>query len=60
MTENITNLVRENVIQLQEAQRVPIKMNPKGPTPRHIEVKMAKFKDKERTLKAVRENSIYK
>ena len=30
-------------------------MNPKRPTPRHIIIKMAKFKDKERILKAARE-----
>ena len=33
-------------IQVQEAQRVPNKMNPKRPTPRHI-LKMAKGKDRE-------------
>ena len=32
MTENIPNLLREKVLQAQEAQRVPIKMNPKRPT----------------------------
>ena len=30
-------------------------MNPKWPIPRHIIIKMAKFKDKERILKAERE-----
>ena len=30
-------------------------MNPKGPTPRYIIIKIAKFKDKERNLKAARE-----
>ena len=30
-------------------------MNPNRPTPRHIIIKMAKVKDKERVLKAVRE-----
>ena len=33
-------------------------MNPKRPTPRHIIIKMAKFKDKERTLKADREKEL--
>ena len=55
MTENFPNLVREVVMQVQETQRVPIKMNPKRPTPRHIIIKMVKFKDKERILKAARE-----
>ena len=30
-------------------------MNPKRPTPRHVIIKMAKVKDKERILKAARE-----
>ena len=47
--------MRKNVTQVQEAERVPIKRNPKRPTPRHIIIKMAKFKDKERVLKAARE-----
>ena len=55
MTENFSNLVRERVMQVQKAQRVLIKKNPKRPTPRHITIKMAKFKDKERILKAARE-----
>ena len=42
-------------MQVQEAQRVSNKMDAKGPTPRHIRIKMPKVKDKERTLKAARE-----
>ena len=53
--ENFLNLMRQRVTQIQEPQRVPIKSNPKRPTPRHIIIKMAKFKDKERILKATRE-----
>ena len=33
-------------------------MNPKRPTPRHIIIKMQKFKDKERILKAAREKQL--
>ena len=55
MAEKFPNLVREKVMQVQEAQRVPIKMNPKRPTPRHIIIKMPSFKGKERILKATRE-----
>ena len=55
MTEFCPKVMREKVTQIQEAQRVPIKMNPKKPTPRHIIIKMAKFQDKERILKAARE-----
>ena len=47
--------MREKVTQLQETQRVPNKRNGKRPTARHIIIKMAKFKGKERILKAARE-----
>ena len=36
MTENLPNLVKEIDIQVQEAQRVPNKWDPKRTTPRHI------------------------
>ena len=55
MMENFPNLMREKVTQIQETQRVPSKRNPKRPTSRHIFIKMAKFQDKERILKAARE-----
>ena len=53
--ENISNLVKKIDIQVQEAQRVPNKLDPKRTTPRHIVIKMPKVKDKERILKAARE-----
>ena len=52
MMENL--MMREKVMQIQESQRVPTKRNPKRPTARHIIIKMAKFQDKERILKAER------
>ena len=55
MKENIPNLVKEIDMQIQEAQRVPNKMDPKRYPPRHIIIKMPKVKDKERILKAARE-----
>ena len=55
MVENFSNLMGEKVIQIQETQRAPIKRKPKRPTTRHIIIKMAKFQDKERILKAARE-----
>ena len=55
MAENFPNLKKEKDIQLQDEQRVPKKMNPNRPTPRHIIIKMAKVTDKERFLKAARE-----
>ena len=42
---------KEIDMQVQEIQRVPNKMDAKMPTPRHIIIKMPKFKDKERILK---------
>ena len=33
-------------------------MNPRRPTPRHIIIKIGKFKDKERLLKAAREKQL--
>ena len=48
MMENFQNFMREKVTHSQETQRVPSKRNPKRPTARHIIIKMAKFKDKER------------
>ena len=48
--ENFSNLVKEADMQVQEAQRVPIKLDPKRTTPRHIKIKMPRFKDKEKIL----------
>ena len=55
MMENFPNLMREKVTQIQETQRIPVKRNPSRPSSRHIKIKMTKFQDKERTLKAARE-----
>ena len=55
MMENFPNLMRENVTQIQESKRIPSKRNPKRPTARHIIIKMEKFQDKQRILKAARE-----
>ena len=53
--ENFPNLVKKIDIQVQEARKVPNKMNSKRTMPRHIIIKMPKVKDKERILKAARE-----
>ena len=58
MKENFPNLVKEIDIQAQEAQRVPNKMDPRRTTARHIIIKMPKFRDKERILKAAREKQV--
>ena len=58
MSENFPNL-KETDIKIQEAHRAPNKLNPNRPTPRHIIIKLAKVKDKERILKeAIEKQSI--
>ena len=55
MKENFPNLAKEIDFQeVQEAQRVPKKLDAKRNTPRHIIIKLPKVKDKERILKAAR------
>ena len=46
---------KEPVNQVQEAQRVPYRINPRRNTPRHILIKLTNTKHKERILKAARE-----
>ena len=58
MKENFPNLMKEIDMQIQEAQRVPNKMDTKRPTPGLIIIKMPKVKDKERILKAARETRL--
>ena len=56
MRENFPNLAKEIDFQeVQEAQRVPKKLDPKRNTPKHIIIKLPKIKDEERILKAARE-----
>ena len=55
MKENFPNLLKEIDFQeVQEAQRVPKKLDPRRNTPKHIIVTLVKIKDKERILKAER------
>ena len=46
---------KEIVNQVQEAQRVPGRMDPRRNTLRHIVIKLTKIKDKDKIVKAVRE-----
>ena len=45
--ENFPNMEKEIVNQVQEAQRVPYRINPRRNMPRHILIKLTKTKDKE-------------
>ena len=56
MKENFPNLVKEIDFQeVQEAQRVSKKWDPKRNTPRHIIIKLPKIKYKERIQKEAKE-----
>ena len=46
---------KEIVNQVQEAQRVPYRINPRRNTPRDILIKLSKIKYQEKILKATRE-----
>ena len=48
---------KEIVNQVQEAQRVPHRINPRRNTQRHILIKLPKIKYKEKILKAAREKT---
>ena len=53
--ENFPKMAKEIDFQeVQEAQRVPKKLDPRKHTPRHIIITLPKVKDKERILKAAR------
>ena len=50
MKENFPNLVKERDVQeVQEAQRVPKKLDPRKHTARHSIIALPKNKDKERS-----------
>ena len=55
IVENFPNTEKEIVIQVQETQRVPYKINPRRNTPRHILFKLTKTQHEERILKAASE-----
>ena len=55
MTKNFSNMGKETVNQVQEAQRVPGRINTRRNTLRHIVIKMTKIKDKDKILKETKE-----
>ena len=55
MVENFPNMEKEIVNEVQEAQRVPYRINPRRNTPRHIVIELTKTKHKEEKLKAATE-----
>ena len=59
IVENFPNLAKEIDFQeVQEAQRIPKKMDQRRHTPRHVIIKLPKIKDKEQILKAAREKIV--
>ena len=55
IVENFPNMGKEIATQVQDVQRVPNRINSRRKTPRHIVIKLAKIKDKEKLSKAARE-----
>ena len=55
IVENFPSMGKEIVNQIQEAQRVPYRINPRRNMPRHLLIKLSKIKYKEKLLKAARE-----
>ena len=56
MKENFPNLAKEIDFQeVQEAQSLPKKLDPRRNTPRHIIITLPKIQQKERILEAARE-----
>ena len=50
IAENFPNMGKEIVNQVQEAQRVPGRINPRRNTPRHVIIKLTKIKDRDKIL----------
>ena len=55
MKEKFLNPVKKIDTQVQEAQRIPKKLDSRKHPPRHITMKLSRIKDKERILKGARE-----
>ena len=48
IVENFTNMEKEIANQVQEAQRIPYRINPKRNMPRHILIKLTKTEHKKK------------
>ena len=55
IAKNIPKMGKEIVNQVQEAQRLPGRINSRRNTPRHIIIKLPKTKDNDKILKATRD-----
>ena len=54
LAENFPNMGKEILNQVQKAQRLPGRINPRRNTPRHIVIKLTHIKDRDKILKATR------
>ena len=59
MIENFPEIEKKKPTQIQDARRVPSKINPRKPTPGHIIIKLANTNDKKRILKAARDRKLH-
>ena len=50
--ETVSNMGKEIATQVQEAQRVPYRINPKRNMPRHTLIKLTNIKHKEKNIKS--------
>ena len=55
IVEYFLNMEKEIINQVQNAQRVPYRINPRRNMPGHMLIKLTKIKHKERILKVARE-----
>ena len=55
IVENFPNMGKGIVSQVQQAQKVPGRINPRRNTPRYIVITLTKIKDRDKILKATRE-----
>ena len=55
IADNAPNLGKETGIQVQEAQRTPIKINKNRPIPQHIIEKLRNVRDKKKILKGAQD-----
>ena len=52
IVKNFPNMGKEVGTQVQEAQRVPSRINPRRNTPRHRVINLTKIKDKNKIIKS--------
>ena len=55
IAENFSNMVKEIIDQVQEAQRVPHRINQRRNIPRYIVIKLTKIKDRDKIFKTAKE-----